>query len=120
MWHVVQCTFSNRAGVLALKPFGTRKKLVFVRLCIRYSLKRLHALKCKSNFFLPRVMSKYVTTSDRSSFIVQVQAFNFLCCRTSANCYWSHTVTHCQMCVHVALWIPRLSFNNFDCHIRFR
>ena len=35
-------------------------------------------------------MSKYVSTSIRSSFIVQEQAFNFLCCRTSANSYWSH------------------------------
>ena len=59
------------------------------------------ALKCQLNFVLPRVMSKYVTRSVCSSFIVQVQAFNFLRCRTSASCFWSHTVTHCRMSVHV-------------------
>ena len=59
------------------------------------------ALKCQSNFVLPRVMSNYVTTSVRSLVIVQVQAFDFLRCRTSANCYWSRRVTHFQMCVHV-------------------
>ena len=77
-------------------------------------------------------MSKCVTKSVRSSFIVQEQAFNFLCCRTSANCYWSHTVTHCQMRVHVErfrnifkhstwrFWISRLSLNISDCHICLR
>ena len=42
-----------------------------------------------------RVTSKYVTTSVRSSYIVQEQVFDFLSCRSNANCYWSHTVTHC-------------------------
>ena len=35
------------------------------------------ALKCQSNFVLPRIKSKYFTTSVCLSFIVQVQALNF-------------------------------------------
>ena len=101
--------------VLVLETFGTRKILVLVRLCTRYSFEKAieytstlsngkascrSALKCQWNFVPPRVLSKYVTTSVRSSFIVQIQVFNFLRWRTSANCYWSHTVTHFQTCVH--------------------
>ena len=82
----------TRAGVLVLETFGTRKILLLVRLCTRYSFEKVieHtstlsngkascrlALKCQSNFVLPRVMSKYVTTSVCSSFIVQVQGSNF-------------------------------------------
>ena len=94
--------------VLVLETFVIRKMLVLVWLCTRYSFEKAiectstlsdgkasgrSALKCQSNFVLTRIMSKYVKTSVHSSFIVQVQAFDFRCCRTSANCYWSHSHT---------------------------
>ena len=106
-YSVLQYCLNTIFKVLLLETPGTRKILVLVRLCTRYLFEKAieytsilpngkascrSALKCQSNFVLPRVMSKYVTTSVRSSFIVQVLAFNFLRCRTSANCYWSHTL----------------------------
>ena len=66
--------------VLVLELFSTRKILVLVRLCTRYSFVKaieytstfskgkascMSALNYQSNFVLPRVMSKYVTPSVR-------------------------------------------------------
>ena len=65
------------SSLLALETFGTRKILLFVRLCTLYSFEKeieytstlsngkascRSTLKCQLNFALPRVRSKYVTT----------------------------------------------------------
>ena len=80
--------YTIRAGILELETFDTQKILVLVRLCTWYFFEKAieyritlsngkascrSALKCRSNFILPHVMSKYITKSVCSSLIVQIQ-----------------------------------------------